>query len=930
MDAGRWKQVKDVFDAALGTTDSARKEFLDSRCAGDEDLRREVETLLEAHTGAGAFLDRPATPIPRGPGSLVGQSISRYKVSKLIGEGGMGAVYLAFDEELKRNVAIKTLHSSMAWDAELIQRLEREARAESAINHPNICTVYDFGEINGVPYIVMEYLEGEPLRTRISAGRPTVEQIADIGAHVASALAAAHAKGIIHRDVKPGNIFLTRDGQIKIMDFGVAKNIGGRKGLETTNPLTSPWVRIGTVAYMSPEQAAGEPVDGRSDIFSLGSVLYEMAAGRPPFSGSGPLAIMNSILNDAPVRPSEINRSVPPALERLILRALEKDRTLRYQTAGDMAADLRRLLKDSSSGTIPAAVPAKAGRRWWIAAAAAGVCAVGVALWMGSGAHQPSAQPLKITSLGSLRGIRENPVIDSDGGRIAFSWTGADPHSGQKQIYVQLVGAGKAVQLTQGPGLAESPVWSPNGQEIAYLRVEGGKSAYYTVSALGGNPTPLLPALDPPPRAGGTALDWSPDGRSLVVADRSDEDSPRTLTVIDRATGARRAVGEKSQFICNPAFSPDGRLIAYTTGSGFLSHDIWVVPAAGGRPTRLTHDGKRIAGLTWTADGKRIIFSSRKVGPFRLWSVPASGGAVEPVPQTDTDVLAPHIGRRSKRLVYARTKLTRNLYRETRRGGQAGELIVSNRESFQPVYSPDGTRLAFASDRTGSYEIFVTGADGKDPPMQLTTFGGAHTGSPSWSPDGQWIAFDSRAEGNSDIYVVQSLGGGTPRRLTEDASEDRSPVWSPDGKSLYFVSNRTGRNQIWRMAAEGSKPAQVTSDGGTYAAEDPQTGTLFYTNSKGLWKRSNFGAGSPESITPEFPLLSWMYWRGAVHYARAGSKGVWEIISLGVAGGQSGVLPVNGSRSSDYMTFTISPDGEWVVFDRVDKVENEILLVENF
>ncbi len=931
MNADRWKAIKEVFEAALAVPAAGRQAFLDQRCAGDAELRQEVESLLGAHTDAGDFLDQPAAPAGKlnaGFGNLIGQTLGPYKVLELVGEGGMGAVYLARDERLKRKVAIKTLHASLAWDPELIARLKLEAKAESAINHPNICTVFDVGDWQGVPYIVMEYLEGEPLRNRMKGQPLEVDRIASIGASVASALEAAHAKGIIHRDVKPGNIFLTTDGQVKIMDFGVAKKIVLDEFKPGESALTQPWIRVGTVTHMSPEQARGEKIDGRSDLFSLGSVLYEMATGKAPFRGEGPHAVMEAIMSANPAAPSALNPATPRDLERIVCKALEKDPALRYQTGGDLAADLKRLQRDASSGKIAAVKPAAPRVNRWVWAGTAAVLALGAGYWLRP-RPRPLIVPAKVVSLASLRGLREDPAISVDGDRVAFSWTGEGGDVGEKEIYVQFLGAGQPLKLTDGPGRAEAPVWSPDGREIAYLRTGGGKTGYYRVSSLGGAERLLTAVLDPPPRAGGSVLDWSPDRKSMILADRESESGKRALLKLDLSTGERRSLGVTASYVSNPVYSPDGSEVAFTMGPSFLSHDIYVMPSSGGSPRRLTHDGRWMAGLTWTEDGAGLVFSSRKVGPFSLWSVPAAGGVVTPVAQSGTDARSPNIGRKSKRLVYARTKLTRNLWRMNPRDpAGAKEIISSTRTSFQPEYSPDGSSIVFASDRTGSFEIWVAGSDGSQP-QQLTNFAGAQTGSPRWSPDGQWIAFDSRPDGHSDIHTIRAATGQQrPRRLTDHAADDRTPVWSADGKLIYFISNRSGRNEIWSIAAEGGEARQITGDNATYAIQDPETKAIFYTNGQGLWRRTDSGAGKPERIAANFPLLSWRLHRGRLVWGRPDAARLHEIVSMGLDGGEPVPLVKLAQRTTDFDTFAFSSDGALLLYDRVDQVENELLLMD--
>lgn len=866
--------------------------------------------------------------------SIIGHNIGPYHILNLIGEGGMGAVYKARDERLDRVVALKTLLVQHAAEPDLVQRMHIEARAASALSHPNICTIFDVGEWDGRPYIVMEYLEGEALRDRIEGQPLPLEDVLRFGIQLAAALDAAHAKRIIHRDVKPANLFVTVAGPMKMMDFGVAKRMRPQtERIRRESPtvtesldLTNPGTTVGTVSYMSPEQARGEVLDARTDLFSSGSVLYEMATGWKPFDGPTVAVVLDGILNRDPKPPSEVNPLVPPELDRIILKALEKDRALRYQSASDLSADLKRLQRDASSGRITAhsiaAPQPKHGRQWlWGVAATLVVALAGLWLWKREAA--PVVQP-KLMSMASLRGIKDNPVASADGERIAFSWTGEAGEIGEKEIYVQLVGSGSPLKLTDGPGKAETPVWAPDGRQVAYLRTGGKENGYYAVPALGGLERRLAPAVDPPPRMGGCNFDWSPDGRSLIIADRPAGGGSRTLYLLDLSTGARKGLGIQAPFVANPVFSPDGARIAFTQGPSFLSHDIFVMPSEGGEATQLTADGRWIAGLAWSSDGRSIVFSSRKTGPFSLWSIPSSGGRAQPVALSGTDAYSPHIARKNSRLVYVRNKVNKNLWRVKPGEGGARELIGSTRTSFQPDYSPDGTRIAFASDRTGSYEIWVADSEGHQP-MQITSFGGPQTGSPRWSRDGRWIAFDSRPDGHADVYVVNS-GGGEPRRLTSEGSEDRTPFWSADGRWIYFVSNRAGGNQLWRVPFEGGTAGQVTKNGAISGAEDEAGKELYYSNLQGLWRNP----AAPVSLAPVFPLVGWSLWRGNLYYARPDAKGLVELAKFSPADKRTTVAVRLEHKPSDYDTFAYSPDGQWLLYDRVDQVDNEILIVDNF
>jgi Tol biopolymer transport system component/tRNA A-37 threonylcarbamoyl transferase component Bud32 len=968
----RWQEIERIYHTARELGASARAEFLAKVCVGDDNLRREVESLLVQADQHESFLRSPAIEVAAGAlaqeGSpdqderpqLAGTTIAHYRILRKLGGGGMGVVYEAEDTKLGRRVALKFLPPELATDPNALERFQREARAASALNHPNICTIHDIGEEQGRPFIVMELMEGQTLKDRLVApasGRQAAGTAAlplapmlDLAIEITDALDAAHRKGIVHRDIKPANIFVTQRGQAKILDFGLAKLTASdvATGSSAADGLTTPGTAMGTVAYMSPEQARGEPLDARTDLFSFGAVLYEMATGRPAFSGETTAVIFDAIFNREPLPATRISPKLPPELDLIINRLLEKDRDLRYQHAADLRADLKRLKRDTESeGAVAAPLvnqQAKkagltrgaTGKRWVAAAGVALGLAIGGAAWYLFFRPGPKAlvPPMNAVPLTSSPGREDDPSFSPDGNQIAFDWDGQKEDN--TDIYVKMIGTEGVHRLTTNPAVDDVPAWSPDGRYIAFLRHTSSEDGIYLIPALGG-PERKVYSLPLEHRWQDERLDWSPDGKFLAFSDPMPDGKALRISVLSLDTLEKRAVTTPpfSSGIGDwcPHYSPDGQTIAFLRSTNYGNADLYLIPSAGGEVRRLTHNA-RVHGLTWTPDGKHLIYSTFRGTTSRLWKISVAGGDGERLFVGTENASNPVLSRDGRRLAYVQVFSDVNIWRFEVPGapGRARpptRLIASTQYDGSPQYSPDGKRIVFSSGRSGSVEVWVSESDGSNA-LQLTHFGGPAAGTPRWSPDGRKIAFDCDARGNGDIYVI-STEGGEPRRLTTDSSNEYVPSWSRDGRWIYFASDRTGAWQVWKKPAEGGKAVQVTKRGGFAAFESYDGKTIYYAKGQlqsALWMVPV--AGGKETPVLE-QMAGWGFWgltQKGIYFYDDGTKAI-EFYSFATRKVARVVTPEK-DPAYGYPGVSVSPDSRWILYTQIDTSSSNIMVVKNF
>jgi Tol biopolymer transport system component/serine/threonine protein kinase len=777
-----WTRVREVFDGARALPPDARPAFLTSACLGDEALRLEVEQLLASHELAAGFLESPAMLADDAATTttLEGRRLGSYQIQQRIGAGGMGVVYRAVDSRLNRPVAIKLLSSELA-DSSARRRFQQEAKMASALNHPHILTVHEAGEFRGRQYLVTEYVDGGTLKEWAGREPRSPRQIVELLVGVADGLAAAHAAGILHRDIKPENILVTASGYAKLADFGLAKLDApatlAAAAQTVTAGETRPGVVIGTIAYMSPEQASGKPLDARSDIFAFGAVLYELLAGRRPFTGASDLELLQTVIHG---KPEPLGEHIPITLRVAVDKALEKDPAERYQTMRDLVVDLRRAARQSGTASVVSgralAPPSKRWRRVvpfaTTSAALAALLASGL-VWSGRSTNEAQSQ-WAFVQLTDEPGQELYPSLSPDGRSLVY----ASEASGNWDIYFQRVGGTATLNLTRDSAADDThPAFSPDGQQIAF-RSEREGGGLFVMGATGESPRRLS--------ARGFHPSWSPDARE-IAAGTADFSNPESLSrqgqliVVEVATGRARVIADAPDGY-QPHWSPHGTRIAYwgrprDTGQRDYAgqRDLWTVAPTGGPAVPVTNDTATDWNPVWSPDGRTVFFSSNRGGSMNLWRVriDEASGAVRGQPEPVT---------------------TPSPY--------SGQLSISG----------DGRRVAYAN-LASAVNLFTIGLD---PTREATTglptaitAGTRDTAVPDLSPNGESVTAVTAAGGHADI-VVGRTDGTSFRKITDDRHRDREPRWSPDGNTIAFHSDRSGTFQIWTIHADGSGLRQLT------------------------------------------------------------------------------------------------------------------------
>ncbi len=938
MTPERFRQISELYHAALDLPADARAAYLAEACADDDSLREQVETLLAANQAADGMLDAPAweaeaTKLAANTATFQPQQqFDHYQIVARLGAGGMGEVWRARDLKLRREVAIKILPAEVSHLSDRLRRFEQEARAASALNHPNILTIYEIGEValptGSLHYIASELVEGrtilQHLKANLPTDPPTLEARLELACQIAAALAAAHEAGIVHRDIKPDNVMVRRDGLVKVLDFGLAKLIETRSAefgasnedAETlmqpgamqpqagtppsarrTPNSTEPGAVMGTPQYMSPEQARGQDIDARSDIFSLGLLLYEMLAGVPAFTGVNALDVISAILRTEPAPLTHRWPELPRELEHIVSKALRKDREQRYQTVRDLLIDLKDVQRDLqfqsqrdrqalaapinvatvaattaqqqvvTTGEMAAPTNSNAAPQRTYRAAALALLALLVLIGTGWWAVQRFRQPnaIDVTALKTVELARWRSAPSEDYVTGSFSPEGKwiaynSTESGSSNIWFKPAALGDPKAVTNDQFTNLNPVWSPNGDEVAFYSQRGDQTGFWRVPVTGGATT-LIKKLN--------AQEGNARLKSWPQTDVIYFDANRQLFALNLNSGATQAVTQldaKKTIALSLSLSRDRAQAAWANTGAPAEKGVWASAASGGARRLISPANMQARNTLWHPDGKRIIFSGNVNGTFQLFAGYVDGRQATQLTFGETNLLAldvHHDEGNGTRVLYGAAKeeadvwgvnvTTRDefplatelgaelwpivspdsktiVWQDVKNLSQGDKLINSQlwakanngrslqlaAEGFAPQWSPDGKRLAFLRKQSKGHGLWIVNPNGSGAralPVAEIAFSGEtimpynrlQTADFTWSPNGQRLAYASAKNGVNNLSLINADGiNETPLTANTDASlVHYCPLWSADGQRLAFTTTSFRRTAEAKMSFSG-------------------------------------------------------------------------------------------------------------------------------
>ena len=745
---------------------------------------------------------------------MIGKTISHYTILEKLGEGGMGVVYKAKDITLDRFVALKFLPSRLAGSEQEQLRFLQEARAASALNHPNVATIHEIAEAEGETFLVMEYVDGETLRAKTEAGPLSGKETLQIAIQSADAIQKAHENGIVHRDIKSENIMVTKDGRAKVMDFGLARLKGGTR-------VTKPGSTVGTAAYMAPEQIQGMEVDARADIFSFGVVLYELFAGKLPFRGEHGSALMYEVVNVHPPPLAETAKNVDPEVNRIVMKCLEKERDERYQSMREVLVDLKHYHRDSGEkiAVRPSRPPERNSRRQGkltpilLAVIAVCILALIAVVWLFVIDREPVQErrgQAMLSKLTSKPGLEDEPSWSPDGKFIAYT----TDERGNLDIVVQPVGGGQEIWVADSPADEAQPAWSPDGGKLAFVSsrdhdgrlsialgmsrlqwyMNGKGGDIFLVPALGGTPVKLV--------ENGYYPAWAPDGKKIVF--QSNREGTWDLWTISLEGGVPERLTSDELAEYHPHWSADGEWIVYCAGRIPDTYVLRVVPAGGGEPIDIVREEDWFVGPEWSTDGTHILYSSFKAGFLNIWTVPfsSSGDEVSPTRVTigEGNDVNLSVAPGGSTLAFATLRNTPDIWELTLPSGILRQVTSETSSEDMPDPSPDGKTLLVESDRSGKRALWSVDMEGRV--LSQVSSGRTREAFARWSPDGSRLAYNAKGS-----IVVQKYGDISAEKIV---SVGGYPAWSPDGSSIAFSKDDQEGSNIWVYSFATGDSNQIT------------------------------------------------------------------------------------------------------------------------
>ncbi len=926
-----------------GMTEDERRRFLDAACDGDPELRREVETLLAEEndaTGGQVIEHHLARALPQ-----------HYRLIGILGSGGMADVFLAEDTRLDRRVAIKFLNDTFRRDPERMKRFNQEARSASALNHPNIITIHDVGENDGVQYIVSEFVEGETLGTRLGRGPLPVEEALDIALQIGSALNAAHQAGIVHRDLKPDNIMLRRDGTVKVVDFGIAKTsavYGALDDLSETAVSTSPGLILGTPKYMSPEQTRGMPLDARTDIFSFGVVLFEMVTGHSPFGGSNVVDIIAGIIGREPRKLADYIDDPSPHLTRIIHKALAKDRNERYQSVSDVLADLRGLRSEMivPSGEfrpevgqgapqgVDRRLPVK--RRWvWVAGPAV-LLAVIVGTWlivgMGRNSNTSSSAVMRSVPITSWSSVSAEAVSSASFSPDAHMVAFASSKSGPSEIWVKQTSGGDPVQVTKNGSYHQYPVWSPDGQEIIYFSSRGDDQGIWKVAFTGGQESEILSGVTQ-----ARPIRWTAD-KKLFFLDGSDIPEIFVLDMISNQTTKLTDLAASGTKARGAAVSSDGSSFAISVNED----GVWKVKMRrfdASTFTEIVASKDQIDKIAFHPNGRELFYTGGVDGMLQIFAVRPGSPPVQ-ISSGNNDLSLEDVSFDGARILYNTITETSDLWSVNVADGKESVVANDTSEEYWADISPDGKSVVYQAvpqaDRPFRGSILVK-TFGSGNVVQIAADGFC----PVWSPSGDWIAFLRRTASEIGVWKVRANGAdatkiyggtvGTPGYTSVPYLKNMvNPiVWLPDGASLAFSAKVGGVWNFWVSSVNESVPRMLTAN--KEAAESlrcaswaPDNSGFAFISESGagrtkvhrLWLSMPDGSGAHVTFESKVPLRLLGWAGGEVVIAQtSGSQSAPDVVDSFAIASKSGAKRQIASVLNAYVyNFHLSNNGQSVAY----------------